>query len=310
MIAVVLVAGGGTSAGLLLTGDDEPSVPAATIVRRYLHALASGDAEAALAQGPPSVSGPFLTDSVLRQQQRMEPITATRIGATTTNGDHARVHASYRFGSRRIDGTFALTRQDGAWRLDATTVTIDVSTLSGIPAPTVFGRPVGGDSSIQVFPGPVRWGSGNRYFAVKQGDAGRFAGWPGDPKASYTELSADLNQAGKQAVWEAARRYVLACAASRRLAPQHCPQQQYDQNVVPSSVRWRLVTDLASALRYRASSDRLTKLEVSAHLFWGCSYRVRVGKTRTVAREAEHVAGDLSGTVDLTAARPAFTPAS
>lgn len=307
---VVVLAGGGTAAGLLLSGGEDAGPPPAATVRTYLSDLASGDAAGALAQGGSRASGPFLTDGVLREQQRLDPITAVRIGATSRHGDHAEVHADYRFGSRRVSADFALTRHDGRWGLDATTVEIDLSALSGIPSPTVFGRPVGGAASIRVFPGPVRWGSGNRYFAVKRRDAGRFALWPRDPTASYTELSAGLNKAGRAALLSAVRRYVATCRASHSLNPRHCPQQQYDQGVVPGSVRWKLVTDLTDALRYRAGTDRLTTLEVRAHLFWSCTYRVRVGKTRTAARTASHIAGDVNGTVDLTAARPVLTPGS
>lgn len=305
---VVVLAGAGTAAGLLLTGDDGAGEPPAQTVRTYLADLASGDAAGALAQGSARTSGPLLTDAVLRRQQHLDPITGVRVGATSIQGEHATVRARYRFGRRSVDTRFALSRQHGEWRLDATTVEIDLSALSGIPAPTVFGRPVGGVASIRVFPGPVVWGSANRYFAVAQRDAGRFAVAPRDPSASYTELSAQLNKDGRAALLRAVSSYVATCRASHSLNPRHCPQQQYDGNVVAGSVRWHLATDLPGALRYRPSDGKLTTLEVRAHLLWSCTYRVRVGKTKTAARSATHIDGDLDGTVDLTAARPTFTP--
>lgn len=307
LLAAALAAAGAIAAAVVVSiGGGSPGPSPTSVVHTYLADLAAGNASGALAQGRPPRDTTFLTADVLRSQQRIAAITGVRIASSVTNGGTASVRATYRFGDRSADATFTLTHSGGRWRLDQTTVQIDVSTLTTIPAPTVFDRPIGAATTIEVFPGPVQWGSANRYFQVVQQDADRFALSPTDPDASYTELSASLDPAGHAALLAAVEKYVAGCAASTSLSPAHCPQQQFDDHVVPGSVRWQPLGSLASALSYRSTDQAITTLEATARLLWRCSYRVRAGGT-VVSRTQTGIEGDVDGTVDMTAATPTFT---
>lgn len=299
LAAALTVAYTGSGGGSVAKPDD--------VVRGYLRALADGDAAAALRLGPAPGRAPLLTDSVLRRQQQLAPIRDVRVLASSVHGGTAEVRAAYRFGRRRADQTFALNRA-GHWQLQATALSIDVSTLSRIPEPTVFGVPIGAATTIQVFPGPLVWGSANRFFRVTDRDSARFALSPADPDAAYTALSAGLNADGQRAVLTAVQRYLAGCAASHSLTPKGCPQQQTDEHVVANSARWQVTSDVPKALRARPSSDDVTTYEVQAGLFWRCSYRVYASARKVVPRTQGGIEGDIDGSVDLTAATPAFTP--
>lgn len=302
LVAVGLVVVAGVALGLvvLLTrGDGGP----ATAVRTYLQALADGDARTALDQGSAPPDTTFLTHDTLEVQQGVARISAIHVGDGTTSGNHARVSATYTFGDRHADQSFSLTEIGGTWKLDDTTYPISLSGLDGVPGLTLLGAPTSGKDEIYVFPGPLVWGSSNRYLTVVESGADQFALSPTD--GSAPTLEAGLSAAGRQAAADAVRSHLGACARSKDLAPAHCPQSEADYAGVDGTAVWTAPTDL-SALAYRVSSP-VTRAYVTGELTWKVTYVAEdyTGAKRTVTDPK--VVSALYGTVDLTRTPPVYS---
>jgi hypothetical protein len=284
---------------VLVSGGGGPTPPPATTVLAYLSDLAAGDAAGALAQGPPPPSARFTTGPVLAQQQHLASLTDISLAAAHVDGGHATVGAQYRLGKAMVATSFALQRSGGRWRLTATTFRLDTSGLAGIPEPTLFGQPVSGLATAYVFPGPLVWGSSNRFFSVAQRSAS-YATSPQDSPPNIA-LRSGLNRAGTRAVHAALSRYLATCVASTRAAPPGCPQQEDAGGVLAGSVRWG--TPSTSGVKVTTDEDSLTTLQVQGPLTFRCTYQVRSGHRNVTMRDND-VPGDIEATIDMTQQTP------
>jgi hypothetical protein len=299
----LVVAVAGTVIAVLSVGGRSDGPAPAQVVSRYLADLAAGDAAGALALGAGPVNGPFLTDSVLKAQQRDDPITDVSVGTATVSEHSATVAARYRFGSGVADASFALIQQHNRWQLSQTSYAIDTSALASIPEPTLFGTPIANATSVQVFPGPLVWGSANRYFQVTASNPA----FPTSPAGAVPDvvLAATLNPAGTAAVHTALSSYLAGCAHSDRLAPTGCPQQEDGFDAVEGTAHWTAPAQPAD-LKIQPS-DPLTTVQIQAAATWQCSYRADSdGRRASVTDRA--VPSSLDGTIDLTAQTPTFVP--
>lgn len=306
-IAGVAVLGvGATVAGVLLADRGASSGPSPQeVVQTYLHDVATGNASAALALGRAPASTKFASATILRAQLAQAPLTAVSVRPASVQGGVANVPATYRIGRRRVSTTYALTKTAGHWRLDRTTFHLDTSDLDGVPEPTLFGQPLAAVSAVDVFPGPLVWGSSNRYFSV------RATGYPTSPTDATSDIQLEpaLNAAGHHAVTAAIATYLRHCAASHAAQPKHCPQQADDAGIVKGSVRWRRTTPL-SALHPK-TGDTPTSLQVQGTINWSATFTVRMGKKgRHHVGHEPHVPGYVSGTIDLTRQVPVLAPDS
>jgi hypothetical protein len=310
-LAVVVIVVAGVVVGVVaLTGKSSAS-PSATVTS-YLDDLAAGNSSGAIAQGASApVSTTFLSDDILKQQQAKAKISGIKIVSTDQSGSAAQVHVTYQFGARSADETFELIKTGGKWKLTQSTYPIDVSNLSNIPQTTLFGKPIANLSKVYVFPGPVAWGSGNKYFTVTDKNADKFALSPYDTENGFSELTADLSPTGKTAVETAITTYFQKCAQSKQLSPDGCPQEEFGDgdnsgDPVDGSVTWTAPTDFSN-LQYQSGEDA-TKLDVQGTTVWQDTYQSKsfTDDSLSTITDSSNKTDDV-GTVDLSQSPPVYT---
>ncbi len=308
IVAVVVVAG--VVVAVVAIAGGSSAKPSAT-VSKYLDDLASGDASGALAQGAAAPSTTFLTDDILKQQQAKAKISGVKIVSTETRGNESEVHATYQFGSRSADETFDLSKSGGKWKLTESTYPIDVSDLTDIPQVTLFGKPIANLSKVYVFPGPVLWGTADKYYTVTDKNADKYALSPYDSSDGFSELNADLSSVGKTAVQNAVTAFLTKCAQSKQLSPDSCPQQEFGDGddtgePVDGTVTWTAPTDL-SGLQYSSGSD-VNKIDVEGTTVWQDTYQSKSFADDSVSTitDSSNKTQDF-GTVDLSQNPPVYS---
>ncbi|OBK27405.1 hypothetical protein A5634_23120 [Mycobacterium asiaticum] len=212
-------------------GDASPG----DVVRRYLQALAAGDAQAALSysvQQPTSKQ--FLTDAVLKQQVAKWPISNISIlddDASARQSGH--VHVSATFGAQTSDATLEVTPAAGGWKLKAAAV--QLSTVGAAAKTlTIFGKPL--DSATYVFPGWVEVGTTNSSVTVSAtppllDGVSAAKAWP-------LALSFTLTEQGRSAVRDQLTVALAQCERSHLLAPPGCPLHLNAEDFIEGSASW------------------------------------------------------------------------
>jgi hypothetical protein len=219
---------------------------AADAVKGYLEALARGDAEAALAYSDDQpASKDFLTSDILKKQIAKWPITNIRIlsdeAGASSLGIGQGVHAAANFGDKVSDGTVRVKRNNKRWYLESAAIKLQPTPGSGVNAAdrtlTLFGKPVGDNSTTYVFPGYVDIGSDNPYLGVKAkplllDQLTTFTPWL---QADYS-----FNDAGSKAVTDAIASAFAACQKSNLLKPPDpCPLEGLDPvDYVDGTAHW------------------------------------------------------------------------
>lgn len=212
-------------------GRSDGTASPGAAVKRYLQALAAGDARAALALGveQPTATD-FLTNDTLKQQLAKWPISNIKIlDNDATAKQNGRVHVTATFGSQTSDATIEVTHQSGGWRLKATTVQI-----APAKALAIFGKPV--SAAASVFPGWVDFGSSNTYVTVTATPPLLEAlspnrTWPITPAYKLTEQ-------GRTAVRDQLTAAVTQCEHSNLLAPPGCPMHLNAGEFIEGSAAW------------------------------------------------------------------------
>jgi len=131
----------------------------------YLTALSEGDASgllAYLAKPPPSTA--LITDDVLAESLRLNPITDITVLDSAKDYDRTMVTVQYRIGPTRVIDTFSVEKSDdGFWRVSSKTGFLEVNLPKGAVAVglTLNGTPVGPDSYAYLVPGTYQVGSTN-----------------------------------------------------------------------------------------------------------------------------------------------------
>ncbi len=291
-------------AGLIFafSGGDSGS-PEAT-VKTYLNALASGDAKKALSVSVTPPSDKLLTDEILKKQRESAPITDVVVRKPDSSVGYATVSATYKHGDKNVDEDIRVRKSGSNWKVQNGALSIQFSSVSKAPGLSVFGVDVSNDTKIYVFPGPLSWGSSNPNISV----ADSKKEFPLGPEDSfYPTLESSLSDKGKQVVNTAIDTYLTNCATSTQAKASTdrpgCGQNTYS-SVVPGSVRWTKPTDL-SALTTRFDYDDSNKVKISGSITWGLNYTSTYSGAQT-GTDLEF----LTGTVDLTATTPTFTPSS
>lgn len=234
VVGVIALGGGGRSGG--------SSRSAGAAVQGYLEALARGDAEAALSYGAGEpASKELLTDEILKSQIEKMPISNIRIlSDDSENGiGFGQVHATANFGEQVSDVTFRMKKSGNDWKLDSSTVRLDMSTQAAtnesLSALTVFGKTVG-DSVLYVFPGYIEWGTNNKNLAVK--------GKPLllDAMTGYVGAAVptpEMSDSARKSITASVQSYLDECARSKSLSPEGCPQRAHEYRAVDGTVNWQ-----------------------------------------------------------------------
>ena len=155
LLSAALAAGLGVAAANRYAAQSSPEA----VVRQYFHALADGDAPAALALADAPPRGQFLTSVVLGQQLRVAPLADIAVLRTATAGATATVEVRYRLlfgsGARSMADTVRLVRRGSFWRMRRVTGTVSLSASS--PAGDrvrLAGRKLSA-AAVTLFPGAL-----------------------------------------------------------------------------------------------------------------------------------------------------------
>ncbi|MFT4110394.1 MAG: hypothetical protein QM633_12380, partial [Propionicimonas sp.] len=210
---------------------------AASAVRSYLEALASGDAATALSYAAtPPIETSLLTDDVLAASLADAPIS----DITTTAGtgaDHQTVTAAYTLGSTPVSTTFETSLVSGAWLLDdvAVPLPIDTSAVDGVDL-TVNGTSYLGNAN--VFPGRYTVASADKWYTISGGTIDVVDTSTG---ADAAKVTAKLSSSGISAIRKAAQAKLDSCIAKHSLAPKGCGFSTWlpgKNKVRPATINW------------------------------------------------------------------------
>ncbi|GAA1459496.1 hypothetical protein GCM10009619_21100 [Williamsia maris] len=304
-IVVILVIA--TTVSLLVLSDDD-SDPSDTVTA-YLQALSDGDAKKALSTIDEPGNTKLLTDDILKRQQAKAKIGDIKVVRSMTTSERAIVKATYNFGQRNADVDFRLTETDGDWKVEQGAIEIDLSSGSiEKNKPTLFGVDVSGDSKAYVFPGPLEWGTSNKYIAATDGKADD---WPVGPYSSYyPQLDFDISKDGNKAASIAVTAYLQYCAQSTQtdasVDKPGCEQEVFAFDALPGTVTWsdpRTMELSSLKLRYSGYTDS-DAIAVSGSVPWQATYR----SNRSPAPVTRSATDYLSGDVDLSKDPPQFQP--
>lgn len=139
---------------------------AALAVEGYLHALADGDAEAALEYlWVEEGQGLLLTDEVLAVSSRLAPITSIEVGTGSAGFEDygVSVPVSFKLGDQRVEREFELWEASDGWEIFDGLVPVWFDGLTGLD-PTVNG--VAAEGYLPVFPGVYEVVIDNDYLAL------------------------------------------------------------------------------------------------------------------------------------------------
>lgn len=210
------------------TGPSSSAPPAAgaqpsDAVFGYLTALASGDAQEALAYGQsqPTESS-LLTDKALATALKDAPLTAIEVPRVDGHNEAA-VEASYKLGKRSVTETFDVVKEEDAWKLRRVAAEVDLGLVrSGAVPLLINGTKVSADL-ISLFPGSYEISTGLKYSDYGNGSTILITSPSGFPDTS--QLGVRINAKGKTAAVAAAKKSYAKCLKSDDPAPAKCPNR-------------------------------------------------------------------------------------
>jgi len=198
--------------------------PAATMVKNtvtgFLHALAAGNAKAALSYAASQPKDKtFLTDAVLKAAVTAHPITNIQVDVLQPVGWHATATATYLRGTDVVMTQFALQQSpDGGWKLASVAGTLNVQNVPHSLALTIAGIKVPNPSAIVLFPGQYTLVSANPMITV---NALLRVETPG-VAVPVTGVKPALSALGTKKIIAATRAKLTACRHARSTVPASC----------------------------------------------------------------------------------------
>lgn len=277
-------------------------------VKRYLEALARGDAETALSYGidQPPTHG-FLTGEILKKQVAQWPIRSIEILHDNSSDPNAaltmaHVHAAATFGDHTSDAILDLRMDHNRWKLASAAIKFTPglgASMGNAAAKTVtlFGRPIG-DATVYVFPGWIDIGTINPYMTVTVPPLLLDQIAMAAPIWVYPTFA--LADKGRDAVNAQLAAAMVSCQKSDLLAPPNCPAHLDPYDLVEGTVVWGMA-DLSAVRLDKFDPYRMTQT---------FSGRVRVPvtvKTSGGVTKQEEATGLLSGAADMTKTPPELT---
>lgn len=256
------------------------------VVRDYFAALARSDAPAALGLGElPDGPHTLLTSTVLREQQRIAPISDVQVAAVATHGDRASVTVRYRLGfaagTRPASDVVPVYRRDSVWRLSRTAAGTELRLTQAVERATVAGGPIP-DGTVLLFPGAVPIGFDTPYLELDPASAQ--VGFATNPE---TDVLVRVSAAGTAAARAVIGTALRACVSAGSAADPRCPLPS--GRCVPGSLRGRL-TGSTNTLDVRLEAAPAGVIGISGTVAFRGSYRVL---------DFDNIASSRSGTAQL-----------
>jgi hypothetical protein len=225
-------------------------------VRGYFAALARSDAADALAFGDlPAGPHTLLTETVLREQQRIAPLRNLSIVRSRRDANSARVDVMFTLGFAvrdvPVSTTVRLHRKDGGWRLDRVVIPVELESSTARERQSIVGAGIPGGATL-MFPGALPIRLDTPYVQL-------------DPERSYVAFESpttigvdvEVSTAGRAAVRQAIRAKLRRCLAAA--GDPTCPLP--DERYVPGSISGTLKDDLHN-LSIELASDAVGTFDV------------------------------------------------
>lgn len=284
LVALVAVVVGAVVAYLGYTGTSGP----AGTVRGYFAALQRGDAAAALAFGDlPRGPHALLTDTVLREQRRIAPISHVQVVTTSQDGGAATVTVGYDLGFaagvRHVTDQVPVRRAGDSWRLTATAVPATIDLDHALDRATIVGSGIP-DGRTLLFPGAVPISLDTPYLRVTGGVAtfGTAMSGTGD----RVEVTVAVSPAGRDAVAKALQASLDACLKAGGAGRCPLPSDRF----VPGSLRGTLIGKAADDVSLTVAADPAGVIDVSGTIGFRGSFRLL---------DFDNVASRHTGTIQL-----------
>jgi hypothetical protein len=293
LLSVVAVVGG----ALVAYRGYAQAVGPQGVVRSYYAALARSDAPGALALGDlPAGTHTLLTSTVLREQQRIAPISGVQIVAVDQRGSTATVSVRYRLGfasgTRQETDSVALSRRGSTWRLANAAATTQLRVRQAADRAAIVGTAVPEGQTL-LFPGAVPIAFDTPYLTLDPASASvRLA------SAAETDVNVRVADAARAAIRDAIAYDIAACVADGPKADPRCPQPS--DRYVPGSLHGST----------KGAPDRLTlTLDADPHGVIDVAGSVQFSGTYQEL-DFDNIAVAKSGTLTLplTATVPAAAP--
>ena len=189
----------------------------------YLTALASGDAQEALAYGQSRpIERSLLTDKALSTALKDTPLTAIEVPQVDGQNEAA-VEASYKLGKRSVTETFDVVKQEDTWKLRRVAAEVELGLVrSGAVPLLINGTKVSADL-INLFPGSYEISTGFKHSDYGNASTILVTSPSGFPDTS--RLGVRINAKGKAAAIAATKKSYTKCLKSDDPAPAECPNR-------------------------------------------------------------------------------------
>lgn len=259
---------------------------AADAVQGYLQALASGNAQAALAYAAePPADDTLLTKEVFAQAYRGAPITDIVVDPPI-GVNPGSVTASYQLAGDQVDESFSVQKVGEAWKINQVAAEVDIALVRALKVPVVVNGVRVKSDTLYALPGAYKVTTGIKILSWGSNNVVTVRG-PNTPVDTY-DLSPQLTKSGKKALISATKKNFTGCLKAKKLKPKGCPFKQSDggYNIQQSTIKWR-----------RVGADPFKKAKVNAY---GTSASVvikfKVALTASCRGGAARCTGDYAGT--------------
>lgn len=244
---------------------DKPS----DAVQGYLQAIASGDAQAALAFAATQPSdATFLTNEVLAASNKLAPI--ADITVPVVDDEYAyTVNASYTRGGKKVNTSFSVQKDGDAWKLRETAYDLDLGSRLNKTLPMIINGVRVESDSISLFPGSYEFTTGSKN--VSYGKTNVIAiDSPTEYPRGFAKLQPAVTKAGEKAFTKAVKDSINKCMKSKKLKNKGCPNNvaRVTGNVTPreGTFRWTWEKDSLDNMKVRLVYDNPAKFTASVYL--------------------------------------------
>jgi hypothetical protein len=248
-------------------GTGGSSAPPATAskpsdaVKAYLEAIASGNAEAAIALSDTApTDATFLTDEVLQASNKLAPI--TEIEVPEVDDEYAyRVAASFKLGKQQVDENFSVTKAGDTWKLREGFNDIDLSSRSR-NFPLIINGVQAKTTKVRLFPGAYQFTTGSENVSWGE-DNVLIVQSPSEYPRGISDLKPTVTAKGEKAFEDAVSASLDNCLKSKKLTNPGCPNN-IDPKRLNSSYKIKDGTLKWEASRKDAALEDMTiRLEYS-----------------------------------------------
>ena len=256
-------------------------------VAGYLHALAAGDATAALSYvADPAPAGPLLTNEVLAESRNRAPLTGIEVPAVDDQTAKS-VSARYSLGSSAVSESFDVVKVADSWKISRAVKDLDISFIVDGSVPVKINGVKVSEESVAVLPGSYAFTTGLPYVGYGSKNVVLVKSPYGE--ADTYMIQSQLTSSGKKAAISATKKSYNSCLKQHSLRPKNCPQKfrsKYKYN--KSSITWQQAGNnpfRKPTVSYSGTQARI-QVPINLKISGSCTYQGRSG----------NCSGNLTGT--------------